>query len=311
MRTPTIALTSFALAALLASGVATAQPPAPAATDVVAQARKLTSAGKLDEATTMLRGALEAKPDQWDAHNLLGAIFDLQGDYSTARTHLQRAIDLAPEASKPQSRVAMAISYAFESKAQDAARFYQPIYDARIAAGTFTTAGEAANAIARIYLESGDAANALKWYKAGYDAALRQPDLTAAQRDLAEMRWHNAQARVAARQGRTEEAREHVAEARKVFDKGTNPEQAEFMPYLLGYVAYYAKKYDEAIAELKKANLNDPFILVLLAQALEKKGEKAAAQEYYQKILTINSHNIQNAFARPIAKRAAGRGPSA
>jgi tetratricopeptide (TPR) repeat protein len=206
--------------------------------------------------------------------------------------------------------VAMAVSYAFESKAQDAARFYQPVYDARIAAGTFTTAGEAANAIARIYLESGDAANALKWYKAGYDAALRQPDLTAAQRDLAEMRWHNAQARVAARQGHAEEARQHVAEARRVFDKGTNPEQAEFMPYLAGYVAYYTGQQDEAIAEFKKANLNDPLILVLLAQALEKKGEKAAAQEYYQKILTINSHNIQNAFARPIAKRAAGRGPS-
>ena len=204
----------------------------------------------------------------------------------------------------------MAISYAFESKAQDAARAYQPVYDERIGAGTFTTAGEAANAIARIYLESGDAADALKWYKAGYDAALRQPDITAAQRDLAEMRWHNAQARVAARQGRIEEARQHAAEARKLFDKGTNPEQAEFMPYLAGYVAYYAKQYDEAIAELKKANLKDPFILVLLAQALEKRGEKSAAQEYYQKILAINSHNIQNAFARPIAKRAVGRTPS-
>jgi tetratricopeptide (TPR) repeat protein len=223
MRTPTIALTSFALAALLASGVATAQPPATAATDVVAQARKLTSAGKLDEATTMLRRALEAKPDQWDAHNLLGAIFDLQGDYPTARTHLQRAIDLAPEASKPQARVAMAISYAFESKAQDAARFYQPIYDARIAAGTFTTAGEAANAIARIYLEAGDAANALRWYKVGYDAALRQPDLTAAQRDLAEMRWHNAQARVAARQGQSEQARQHQAGRGRSSTRGPTP----------------------------------------------------------------------------------------
>jgi tetratricopeptide (TPR) repeat protein len=303
-------LTSFALAALLASGAATQQPPATAMTGIAAEAGKLISTGKLDEAAGMLRRALEANPDQPDVHYVLGTALDLQGDYATARTHLQRAIDLAPEASKARGRIGMAISYAFESKAQDAARAYQPIYDQRIGAGTFTTAGEAANAIARIYLESGDAANALKWYKAGYDAALRQPELTAAQRDLAEMRWHNAQARVAARQGRIDEARQRLAETKTLFDKGTNPEQAEFMPYLAGYVAYYAGQQDEAIAELKKANLNDPFILVLLAQALEKTGEKTAAQEYYQKILTINSHNIQNAFARPIAKRAVGRSPS-
>jgi tetratricopeptide (TPR) repeat protein len=310
MRTPTIALASFALAALMSSGVAKAQPPAPAATTVSTEAGKLISAGKLDEAVALLRHALQEKPDQPDVLSTLGMALDLQGDYPAARTDLQRAIDLAPEAGKARARIAMAISYAFESKAQDAARFYQPVYDVRLAAGTFGTAGEAANAIARIYLESGAAADALKWYKAGYDAALRQPDITAAQRDLAEMRWYNAQARVAAREGRLEEARQHAAEAKKLFDKGTNPEQAEFMPYLAGYVAYYAKQYDEAIAEFKKANLKDPFILVLLAQALEKKGERAAAQEYYQKILAINSHNIQNAFARPIAKRAVGRAQS-
>jgi hypothetical protein len=42
--------------------------------------------------------------------------------------------------------------------------------------------------------------------------------------------------------------------------------------------AYYTGQQDETIAELRNANLNDPFVLAPLAQALEKKGENAGAQ---------------------------------
>jgi Flp pilus assembly protein TadD len=303
MKTPTTLPAAVMLVAALGVSAATAQVPTTGTTDLVAEARKLTTAGKLDEAVETYRRAVEANPNQWDAHYGLGVALDLKGTYAEAREHLAKAIEAAPQANKPQALTAMGVSYAFESKGNDAARFYQQIFDARLAAKTFMTAGEAANALARIYLESGDTANALKWYRTGYETAGRQPDLSAAQRDLVEMRWHNAQARIDARRGQLESARRHVGEARALMEKGTNPEQVEFMPYLEGYVAFYAGQPDDAVNALQKGNLDDPFVLVLLAQALEKKGEKAKAEEHYRKILTINSHNIQNAFARPIAKR--------
>ncbi len=94
-----------------------------------------------------------------------------------------------------------------------------------------------------------------------------------------------------------------MAAAKAILDKGTNPEQVIFFPYLEGYVAYYLGDYKSAIADLQKANQRDPFILVLLGEAYEKSGDKTQAVELYRKVLAINGHNPTNAFARPIAKQ--------
>ena len=60
-----------------------------------------------------------------------------------------------------------------------------------------------------------------------------------------------------------------------ILDKGTNPEQAQFFPYLKGYVAFYAGDYKAALEQLKQANQNDPFIQCMIAQTYEKLGGAA------------------------------------
>jgi predicted Zn-dependent protease len=74
-------------------------------------------------------------------------------------------------------------------------------------------------------------------------------------------------------------------------------------PYLAGYVAFYEGKPDEAIAELSKASQDDPFVLSLLAQAYEQKKEDGKARELWTRILGMSDHNLQMAFARPLARR--------
>jgi predicted Zn-dependent protease len=73
--------------------------------------------------------------------------------------------------------------------------------------------------------------------------------------------------------------------------------------YLIGYNALYAKKYDDAIASLQKGDLRDPFILGLLAQAYEKKGDVANAKANYAKALEAPGHSVQNALTRSLAKK--------
>jgi tetratricopeptide (TPR) repeat protein len=197
----------------------------------------------------------------------------------------------------------MAFSYAFERNAAGAAKYEQPLYDDDITKKNFFAAGEVANELARIYLESGDLDNAQTWYAKGHDAGLKQKDIKPAGVDLWNFRWEHAQARIAARRGNRAEAQKHVAAAKAIIDKGTNPEQAPFFPYLEGYVAYYLGDYKGAIADLQNADQRDPFILVLLAQSYEKSGDKTQAIEYYKKVLAANNHNPTNAFARPIAKK--------
>jgi len=288
---------------LLAGACLAQQSAAPSALDLLKQGQKLNSEGKQDEALALYRKAMEMSPNLYEAHLESGIALDLKGNYAEARQHLTKAIELAPAAAKQQALRTMAFSYAFEGNAGEAAKFEQQLFDARLSAQDFTSAGETANELARIYLESGDTANALKWYQSGFETAKRKPDLSDADKNLWLFRWENAQARIAARQGKAAEAQQHVAAAKAALDKANNPDQSRFFPYLTGYVAFYTGDYKTAIADLQKADQRDPLILALLGQSYEKSGDRSQAMDYYRKVLAINTHNPTNAFARPLAKK--------
>src|SRR5438876_10784784 len=214
--------------------------------ELVKQARKLNSEGKQDEALALYRQALERSPDLFDAHLGAGVAFDLQGNYKDAREHFAKAIELAPDGSKNQALTAMGVSYAFEGDAAAASRFYRQVFDRQAAAQDLGGAAETANALGRVYLESGDLENAFKWYQTGYETSRRQPKLPADQIDLWDLRWAHAQARIAARKGNLQEARAQTATVKSLLDKGTNEDQRIQYPYLAGYVALYAKDYQTA-----------------------------------------------------------------
>ena len=144
---------------------------------------------------------------------------------------------------------------------------------------------------------------AYKWYKIGHDTGLMEPDIKRSRQDLWNFRWEHAQARIAARRGDQAEAQKHVAAAKAILDKGTIPEQAQFFPYLKGYVAFYAGDYKAALEELKQANQNDPFMQCMIGQTYEKLGDKDKALECYGKASTAISHNPPAAYAVPYAKK--------
>ncbi|RPJ57859.1 MAG: hypothetical protein EHM23_19185 [Acidobacteria bacterium] len=296
---------------LLSVVTASAQPASsPASTgqdpaaDLIRQGQQKAREGQHDEALAIYRQVLAKSPDSFPAHVQTGVVLDLKGQYAEARTHLAKAIEIAPTPeNKAQALRTMAMSYAFERKCGDAARYASQVYETNIAAKDLIGAGEVANELARVCLESGDLDEAEKWYRRGHEAALQEPNLKPDQKDLWDFRWEHAQARLAARRGNKVEAQKHVEAAKAIFDKGTNANQAPFVPYLVGYVAFYTGDHQTALTELQKGNQNDPFILSLIAQTYEKLGDNAKAKEYYQKVLNSNAHNPTNAFARPLAKQ--------
>jgi len=233
-----------------------------------------------------------------------GISLDLQGNYEEARTHIKQAIDKAPtpDAASRATR-ALAVSYAFESKCTEAAAVEGPLYQMAMVKKAFNDAGELANELARICLESGDPLQAEAWYRRGFEAGKRDTSNQNAGPDLWTFRWEHAQARIAARRGQASEAATHVAAAKAVLDGGKLPQQqAAFFPYLTGYVAFYGGDYARAVSDLQQANQNDVFIMSLLAQSYEKTGEPAKAKALYQKIMDATNHNPPMAFARPVAR---------
>jgi len=273
----------------------------------MAPGQKLISEGKLDEAISFYKNAGQTNPNAaWEASLGIGAALDLKGDYSVARQEIQKGIDAAPANGKVRALRTMAISYAFTDDAGQAGKYEQQAYTIQMAANDFNAAAGTADEAARIYLEGGDLDDARKWYEKGHATAMQNPKLTDAEKDLWNFRWENAQARIAARKGNSSEARHIAASAKAIIDKGTNPDQAQFVPYLEGYVAFYGDDYAAAISDLQKANQKDPFILVLLAQAYEKSGDQKNAMDYYRKVLQIYAHTPTGAFARPLAEKKVG-----
>jgi len=311
-------IVQFALAVVLASsGAMQAQTPAQAPAkapvgqqqqapqpEFIVKGRALLREGKLDEALAVYREELAKSPDAVAANNAAGVVLDLMGQYAEARKYFAKAIEVAatPQA-KAAAQRAMAMSYAFEGNCKKTVEWEQKVFDYWVSVNDFFQQGEMANEAARVCIEAGDLNTAQKWYETGHSVGLREPNIKPDRVDLWEFRWEHAQARIAARRGKHEEAQKHVAAAKAALDKGTNPTQAVFFPYLVGYVAFYRGDYKTALEELQKANQNDPFIQCLVAQTYEKMGEKEKAMEFYRKAAATTAHNPPAAYARPFAKK--------
>src|SRR5215470_16558419 len=279
-------------------------PPQRQQPEFIKQGQQLMREGKLEEALALYRQTLQASPLSLPANIAAGNVLDLMGKSEEARKYFQKAIDVAekPE-QKASANRSMAMSYAFEGSCKKAVGYEQKVFDYYVTAQDFFQQGEIADEAARVCIDSGDFDTALHWYKEGHDAGLKEPNIKPARVDLWNFRWEHAQARIAARHGNIAEAQDHVTAAKAILDKGTNPEQVQFFPYLKGYVAFYAQDYKNASEELLKANQSDPFIQCLLGQTYEKLGEKDKAIESYRKAASATTHNPPAAYAVPFAKK--------
>src|SRR6266576_2717259 len=157
---------------------------------------------------------------------------------------------------QPTSR--RAISYAFEGNCKKTVEYEQQVFDYYGSVKNFFQQGEIADEAARVCIESGDLDTAYHWYQVGHDKGLKEPDIKPARQDLWEFRWEHAQARIGARSGNQAEAQKHVAAAKNILDRGTNPEQAQFLPYLQGYVAFYAEITRRPLRNCKRQTRTTP-----------------------------------------------------
>ena len=271
-------------------------------TGSVAMGPQLVHDGKLEEALEVFRQGVEASPKSIAANNGAGVVLDLLGRYPEARKYFSQAIKAASTPlEKAQAQRALAISFGFSRDCRGAEKADRSAYEYFLVAPDFYSAGEVADELGRLCLEAGDLDTAYDWYRKGHDAGLQETDIPQARKDIWDFRWAHARARIAARRGKLEDARKYVAAAQAILKKGNAPEQQVFIPYLTGYVAFYAGDYAEALAGLQNAVQTDPFIQCLIAQTYDKLGDHAKALEYYRKAASATAHSVPAAFARPFA----------
>ncbi|MCA1583522.1 MAG: tetratricopeptide repeat protein [Acidobacteria bacterium] len=296
-------LALLSLAVIGFSAVLSTQAADPDA--LVRQGRAFVNQGKLDDAERVFRQALAINPRAFETAVALGTVLDLKGQYPEAQSHLQRAIDLAP-AGPPRNQAtnALALSFAFEGRLAEAQKRFEELRARLKAEGDPAGAAAAARSLGRIYLESGDTVNGRRWYELGYQESKPAAGQPESEQLLWQLRWHHAQGRISAREGRLDEAKKHLAEFESVMQKrGRQNDDNDIYRWLVGYIAYYSKEYDRAIAELARGNLSDSFVLKTIATAYEAKGDLANAREYYRRAIDTNVHNLQASIARPFARQ--------
>ena len=270
----------------------------------VKQAHELMHDGKLDAALGVYQNELKSSPDSHEALLGAGVVLDLQGKGAEARKLFQKAIDSSKDdEQRADGNRAMAMSWAFESNCQMSGQYEQKVLDYAKGKADFFRAGEVANEAGRVCMDSNDVERGMLWYQEGHQLGLQEPNIKPERKDLWDFRLENAAARAAAHLTDDEDPQVHVAKAKAILDKGTNPQQAQFLPSLEGYVAYYTKNYKAALGYLQQANQNDPSIQCLLALTYEKLGDQEHATEFYKKASMATGHNPASAFALVNARK--------
>jgi tetratricopeptide (TPR) repeat protein len=303
---------SCALLLVLLCSPVFSQAPAPAATasqagsqqpEFIQKGNQLARDGKLQEAVDLFQTHLDVPGDALAANIAIGSTLDLMGQGHNARVHFAKALELASTLQqKAQVNRATAMSYAFEGDCKHSVEYQQKVFDFQKEQRDYFAQGEVANEVARVCIDSGDLNTAYEWYKTGHDVGLQESNIKPDRVDLWNFRWEHAQARVAARKGNKSEAEKHVAAAKAILDKGTNPNQAPFFPYLVGYVALYTGDPNTALNEFQRGNQNDPFIQTLIGETYEKLGNKEKATEFYRKAASTIAHNPAGAYAKRITR---------
>ena len=145
-----------------------------------------------------------------------------------------------------------------------------------------------ANEAARVCIDAGHLDEAERMYRRGSDLGNAEPEPRTHPRSLWDFRLAHALARIAARRGNADEAQRWVAEARRVLESDPKmaEDQAQYLPYLVGYVALYTNDLATAEAEFTKTTQTmrrDPFQVVLLGMTYEKMGQQEKADELYRR----------------------------
>lgn len=247
--------------------------------DLIQTALAAHGAGRLQEAESLYRRALDERPDHPDALNLLGVVAIQTDRHEAAIGYLERAVRRNPGC--PDSQYNLGLAYAGRGRPADAEAHFRKAVELR------ADYAEAHNNLANALREQDRLAEAI----AHYQLALKvQPAYLAARGNLASS---------LSSCGRAEEALEHYREALSLA-----PNSAE-LRFETGNVLSSLTRFEEAVDEYRKAialNPRVPDILNNLGLAYFQLNRLDAAVESYRNALRISSdmpdvhNNLGNAL---------------
>jgi tetratricopeptide (TPR) repeat protein len=263
--------------------------------------------GKFEDAEQAFNQALALDGSTPRVYGMLGNVAVLRGDYKKARSLYDQALTKRAANTAPGGvYYPMSLSYLYEGNVDQALTGLKGFLAEYKKSGQDAQFPEVFiwNSIARINLENGRTAEAMKAYEEGFKSV---PGSKLEENDKRVWmgRLHHGKGRTLARMGKHEEAWKEAETLKKMIDEG-GEEGKQYVPayhYMAGYLKLEAGDGKAAVEHLKQADQNDPFHKLLLARAFEKTGDKVAAKKAYAEIVAFNVNNLERALAYPEAKK--------
>lgn len=235
------------------------------------------------------------------------------GDSDKALADLERAASL-PASEGDRSRALMGIVYVRTylrqlpqglERAEQAVALWQQAGRADMAAST-------ANATARVLLETGRADDADAWYSRGLqivEASAMKPEEKAIWR----VRQLHGAARVAAQRRDIRAAQALADQAKAAMD--ADPANAEhyrwIYPYLIGYIRWQDRKYNDALEQLNQSETERAYIAYLIADCYARLRDRAAARTWYERALAAAAGlDAESVIVRPLASAWLAKNPA-
>jgi tetratricopeptide (TPR) repeat protein len=260
---------------------------------------------RIDEALVHFNRAVEIDPNFLPARLGRGQALVNKGQSPAARKDFQFVLDRVPEGPtwiNPLSQVALA--YTHEGNVAEAANYYERAIGLAEKSNQAGTVAGFCNALGRIYLEHGDVIRASELYQRGYEAAMK--GVAEDQKPLWQARYYHARSRILAKVGEFDAAIGYVDKIKAIIDSGANPRDHlnQIYQYLVGYIHLDRHEFDKAVNHLKQADQTDPFIQMLIARALEGKGDQTEAANWYKKVVAeYHGNSASYALSRPHAAK--------
>ncbi len=266
-------------------------------------AELLMKEGKFEESIQEYQKALSINPKFYNSYLGLGMDYVLEGKHYDAIKTFRTLHDIAPDDGiRQQALFASVICYVDQRQFARAVAEEQRNYeiskkndDAGAMIADLGTLGD-------LLIEVGPIDQARARYEKAKEIA-DSTDVPAGVKEFAHQVWLSGLVRVTLHNQDFQAAHAAAAEFKKEADKSHDPAFKQAYQQLAGMIALNEKKYDNALAELRKADQRSPRTLLLMGQAYAAKGDNAKAKEFLTKAANFNEVNIEFAFVHAEAKQ--------
>jgi len=269
-------------------------------------AELLMKMGRYDESIENYKKALEFNPNFVASHVGIAANLNFKGEHGEARKQLQKLYDIARnDGERRAAHFAMTISYVDQGDMKKALEeqdkqyaLAEKINDASAMAGDLVTMGD-------ILRESGKYDQALVKYQKAVEV-MEASNLSEEVKDQTRRGFLFNAGRVALKKKDFAAAKAKADEYRKRVETIDNPFQTRLAHQLAGMIALEEKDYDTALAELGKANQQNPYNFYRMALAFKGKADQEKAKDFFLKAANFNALNsLSQAYIRSKAQKMA------